>query len=531
MKKFFPFIIIIFIFGCTIPENIGMPSWYTNLEFYFMNESFNSEDLELEIENISISEDGVVTFEEQSDDSQDFGPIEIMHPDEKETSIPLSETTDLGVPNGMMDLDAFEMIPVTKSLEQFEEFEEITFHTGTMRVIVLNNTAVWAGNSEEGNPLKVDVINGFTDEVIETNEFHNNDIAPFGGTSFNEFDLEGKVMPNFFRLRFYGGSRGTDGNVFVDFDEEFDIQVELEGVTARAVTGARIPDQTLEHIVGDFDTDIPYPIIEGDFDLVGEITINLQFSSPIPANVEIGFFSEKGTTSVQLQHSTEDTIFIQIDSGITDVVLSSNEYNINDLLEIMPDSLRYDFIPTIGDTTQTYNLHMDNEVEMNIVVNGNVEMSTNDDWIWVVPTDEDEYVINSENTEDFDEDVYNAFSEGILTFSYLNTTGHKLGAHVLVSDDSLNVAEEILHFSNTDADKVQLFEIPELDITEPGIRKELEFTVEQGELDFFLADSIWVGMRFHVYSVGGDLLSGDVSLIGKVGATILVDKDTFGDGE
>jgi hypothetical protein len=529
MKKYIFLFFGVLVIGCSIPEKIGIPSWYTNLEFYFMNESFNSEDLELEYENVSIDSLGIVTFEEHSDDSQVFGPIEIQHPDEKETSIALSECSEIAF-SGDMELTSFDIIPVIKELPIFDEFELITFDSGIMRVTVFNNTQVWAGDSPNNNPLKVDVMNGLTNEVFETVEFQDNDIPP-GYSNFNWFELAGREMPNFVKLRFYGGSRGTDGEVFVDIDDEFIIQVDLEDVTAREVTEARIPDQELDEMSGSFETEISYPIIEGDFDLTGVTTIQLQFSSPISAVVEVDIYAYTTTDSMQLEHNTQEPILLQIQSGITDTTLSSNDYNINDLLETFPETLTYSCIATIGDTTQTYHLHMDNVVQMTIDINGDAEINTNNNSIWVVPTEDDEISISTEDSEDFDEEVYDVIDEATLNFRYLNTSGHEISAHILVADDSLKVFEEILNFDNTDTNKVQLFVIPQLEITEPGIYKNLVFSIEQSELDFFLADSVWIGTRFNVRSEGGGMLSGDISLIGKIGASVLIDENTFGDGE
>ena len=390
---------------------------------------------------------------------------------------------------------------------------------------IVNNTIIWGGDSPHNNPLKVDLINGENDALVETVEFMNEDIPPLGGSNFRTFDLAGKTMPNFFKLKMYGGSRGTDGQpATIDTDATFDILVELENVSASHVSGAKIPSQSIDDISGTLNMSVPYPIIVGDFDLVGESEIKIDYTSPIPAEMILHFTSVSDTEQVELQHITNDTIRVNIGAGTTSVLLSANEYNINNFLEILPDYINYTFEASIGDTSQVYELDMQDEITMEISINGDLQIQTQAEGIWAMPAENDLPMITTEDTKDFDHKIYDSFRRGALIFEYTNTTGYELAADILVADDSIKIAEEMYNFTTTDTSKVQLFQIPKLEITASD-PQEFEFSIEQNDLDFFLADSVYVGTRVFIYSTGIESFSGEVSMIGKVKLKILIDEN------
>ena len=75
-KMILPILLILFLIGCSIPDNIGLPSWTIPIRLVILNDSFDAEIVATEVGSFRASGD-TLQFYEIISESQYFGDIEI----------------------------------------------------------------------------------------------------------------------------------------------------------------------------------------------------------------------------------------------------------------------------------------------------------------------------------------------------------------------------------------------------------------------------------------------------------------------
>jgi len=529
-------LIFIFIMSCSLPDELGLPSWITDLNIIFFNDIYNIEELAEEDSSLYVIDQELI-FRDSFETSQLLGDLQLAELEPRYYDISCSQLIPDSLQSLIPDstffiLPTFNMESVEKDLDPFDQYEEVTFESGTIFLTITNNTPLGIGDLENSNPLYAIVLDTNNEQELLTIEYEN--VPANGGEETASVDLSGLTFPNDLSVIVGGGSTGSNGElVFIDddfYNSSIDIEVELQDIYVSAVINASIPLQEIEPISDNYLFELEYPEIFGDYSFTGFGEIEFLIHSLIPGQLAIDLtaINSEDSLMVYLQPmngGTEHSIFLDIDLGTTQFTINSNQYNLNEFLSILPDEISYTIYPEVGDSTQVYTVEANDEIVTNIIFSSNIQFQTQEDGIWIIPKEDGEIKIFSENMEDFQEEEYEAFQSGKATFQYLNATGIEMGAQILVSDNKLDVKQQIYNFSDYDSTKVELFEIINIETTPDSSYKQTSLSIVQEDLDFFLADSIFVGARLHFYSNGEQPLSNYLSLIGELQLKILISDD------
>ena len=519
IKKILPVILLLIVLGC----DLGIPTWDVSFNLKFLNDDYGVEELAETDTALVVNIEGNIEFHETIDESQEIGEFDIEPPEEKNTAVIMSEfAPGLDQYNGItvgnlppVAQEPFVLIELEKQLDTFEEFEVITFSKGFINITVTNNTVIWLGNDVTG-PFFIDVIDSETSIVLKSVQFDQH-IAPNGGIGNKVVDLTDDTFPDSLKLRFCGGSKVTDdGSQIIDTSALVLISVLLDDVAAKYAI-APIPSQEIDEIDGALEIDIDYPEIDGTFDFVGYTEIIFNTYSPIPATIDMELIASNDSVEV-----VGDPLSIDIPEGNAVTVLPSTVYNMNNLLEIFPDTLSYVIQPTIHGEDQLYELYDTDEVTADIELIAELQIQTELTGIWILPKDNGEYKISKVDVKDFDQSIYDTFKKGVFYFEYLNSTGVQLYADVLISDDSLSIFQEMRHYYNTDTTKVKLFEIPSIETTNDTIFKSIEIEINQDDLNYFLADFVFIFQRLNFYSSGQNPISGGLKIRGEINVDLTI---------
>lgn len=273
------------------------------------------------------------------------------------------------------------------------------------------------------------------------------------------------------------------------------------------VTGILKPqEQDAMEAVIDFDVD--FPDFQGDFMLTGYSELELIFQTPIPASFEIDMISYGSDgQSVQLvDFAHGDIPAFEISEGETTILINSDEYNINEVFSVLPDSISYTVNSIVGDETEPFEYHAGDNVNLTIEVLAELDIAAD---CWMVPQEDDLPKTSVEDTSDYDQSIHDAFKSATLKLLYRNTTGSELGANILISPDDFLQFDEVY---TPDLDNVSVIEVPLLQTTNDDEQGELSITVLQEDLEYLMADSVYVIPKFQFISSSGNPLSGFVEV-------------------
>ncbi|MBC8384859.1 MAG: hypothetical protein H8E57_05025 [Candidatus Cloacimonetes bacterium] len=530
MKKFiYLFWIIIFLSNCSIPEKFGMPKWSSIFRLKILNDEYGVIELADEDSSLVVINDELV-FNDTINNSKEIGEFKIDDPDPKTTYYPLYELAPDSVElfNGWVPLiPQFSFEPYKSIFEPYTEFEELTIASAHLSITLTNHTVIWFGNVNRDDPLILNIVNTNTDELVYSITTEN-DVAPDGGVEILIDTLRNVVFPKVMSMIVYGGSRGTDGQpAIVDTLATLDVTVQLSSIKASYVKDAKIPEQSLEMFSDVYDLDFSYPEIEGDFELLGHKQIDFRIHCPVPGELIIYLTAMNTSTleSVLLHAAGENSLTLTIPAGNSGFELSSDEYNILDFMTILPDRFSFEIYPTIGDTTQVYDLDFNDEINIETIINSVFRIQTDSSGVWIIPVENDDIQITKINSRDLDQAVYDAFINGQLNFEYLNSTGIEMKTDILFALDKTVLIDQIYNYDDTDTTSILMKQIPYVESTTDSIFKSFPIEIKQSDLDFFLEDSVFVTGRFNVRSEGDHPISGSVLLRGELELEILISED------
>lgn len=361
MKKSMLILAVILV-GCSLPDEVGMPSWTTNLRLFFVNDSWQS--TELANDSTLVVNDGILEFHDIAVESEaielliesmehfepiELGEISINQPSDRDESVVLSDFIPESIPPNL-PIPQFILKEAILEFTPFSEFETVTFSAGIMPVTITNNTLVPLGDVNNNAPFNVEIYNYQTDDSLFTITFDDIDL---GESQTKNVELNGKTFPNTIGAKINGGSSGSNGEI-VDVNATVDVNIQMLDVAASQVV-APIPLQNLAETfkIGIDEDVVVYQAImdssANSLDLVIEngldLTVNAEISIEnfklaneetdfvlnlvIPRNGE--YISNINLNGAQIGTSENslDSLVVTV-TAFTDSTLDAREINSND---------------------------------------------------------------------------------------------------------------------------------------------------------------------------------------------------------
>ena len=329
-------------------------------------------------------------------------------------------------------------------------------------------------------------------------------------------------------------STDVDDYRLISYDDSYFVRAGLSGVEFEYIRGV-IEPQDQDMISDEITLDLEYPEVEegAQFVFVGDSEIIVDAntgSSQIPGDIylDVRAYNTEDEMVQLINLITGELPHIVI-PDTTNIYLqfTSDEYNINELLSLLPDRIEYDVQVTAGDGTSEVIFQQGDILSSNIIIKSTLSLAAD---AWVIPQEDGEAMIQEEEVE-LDQEQYNAFQSASLKLTYINTTGMEVAAEVLLSDNENNVLDELYNFDNPDMSLVDIIEIPGLETTSEGESGELEINLNQDDLSYFLNNITYVASRINLISEGQHALAGEVQLIGKAEIIIRISQDLIDNGE
>ncbi len=539
MKKIIlPILLVLLLIGCSIPDEIGLPSWTVPISLILLNDTFDAEAIAEEVGSF-IANGDTLQFYEIISESQYFGNIEIEDTGVHSEVYTFGEIAppEIALLNGqpVSVLPGYPNITIpfeiTKDFEPFEEYEQIKFLSGNLNLTITNNTVFWLGNAPEGTPLIVQILDNSGVLQVEEAIFEN--VAPLGGAATGVISLADSLIGNDITVKLIGeGDVTDDGTAIIDTLATGQIDIQITDIQAEYIINAQVPSQQIELIEGYKDIDLVQPEIvnEDSFMFNGNSSIIFTIESQIPMIASFELIAKRDTTEILLEDLEGNPINLNVEEGITQIEFTSNYYNINEMLQIIPDGFEYSMDPFIGDGTVIPYLSFDDSVSIDFEMIADLQICTfEEDGIWIIPLDEGEFHIDAQDTEVFDQTMSDAYNTGKIIFKYWNNTGMEVGFDLLVSDDSTKVLAEIYNFEEPDTNNVQMFRVPLFEETSGDDYKQFELDVLQNELSYFVSDSVYTLPRVHIFSNGENPWTGGLKIQANLIIEINISNDLIND--
>jgi len=298
----------------------------------------------------------------------------------------------------------------------------------------------------------------------------------------------------------------------VNSNDEFEVNITVSELEFAYVSGILQP-QEQDPITGSSEIEVEYPYINGSFELVGYSEIVFNLFSPVPAEMEIDItsYNDEGEVAYLRELGSNELPVIDIPQGNSQIVISTDNYNINDLISILPDSINYAIYPTVGDPNEVFEYTAGDSVLADIEINSILDIVAD---CWLIPKNkEGKPDVQSVDVKDFEQQHIDAFQHAILTMNYNNTLGMDTAAKILISEQK---AEDFTELTNPDTTLFKIIEVPLLTQTTSSSPNEIQIEVLQSDLEYFVADSVFIIPKIQLLSDEGSPLSGSIHLNAKV---------------
>ncbi|MDO9576611.1 MAG: hypothetical protein Q7J16_01870 [Candidatus Cloacimonadales bacterium] len=291
----------------------------------------------------------------------------------------------------------------------------------------------------------------------------------------------------------------------------FDIQTTIDSLEFNYVQGLLQPKEQ-DPITGSSVLGISYPFITGEFAVTGYSEITFNISTPVPAilDVELNAINSDQETVQLVNYNTNEIPQLIIGQGNTTIVLNSDDYNINEFISILPDSIWYTIYPTVGDSTTIFEFFEGDMINAEINIESQLDIAAN---CWAIPQDEDgNPQMDKIDTADIGQTEIDAFISAKLTLNYNNTLGFDTSAKILFSPEK---TEDFTELINPDTTQFTIIDVPYIhQSTGPGLEQVVEIELKHSDLEFFLGDSVFVVPKIQLISEEGFPLSGSIQLQG-----------------
>ena len=538
-KMILPILLVLLLVSCSIPDDIGIPLWTVPIRLVLLNDTFDAEAIAEEVGSFQANGD-TLQFYEMISESQFFCDIEIEDTGVHTEVYSLGEIApDWFSQHNGLQVDAIPGYPditvpfeIIKDFESFSEFEQIKFVSGDLHLTITNNTVFWFGDAPDGVPLTIQVLDANDELLVEEAIFEN--IAPLGGTASGIISLADSLVSNDITLRLLGEGDITDDNTaIIDTSATGQIDIQITDIQAEYIINAQIPSQPIELIEGYKDIDFIQPEIvdEDSFMFSGNSSIIFTIESQIPMIASFELIAKRDTTEISLTDFGGEPINLNVEEGISQVEFSSDEYNINEMLQIIPDGFEYSMDPFIGNGTIIDSLAFNDSISIDFEIIADLQIMTYEaEGMWIIPLDNGEINVDVMDTEAFDPTMFDAYNTGKIIFKYWNSTGMEVGFDILVAEDSTSVLSEIHNFDEPDSlSNVEMFRVPLFEQTSGDNYKELELTVLQEELNYFISDSVYTVPRIHIFSEGEDAWTGGLRIQADLVIEINISDDLIND--
>ena len=538
-KMILPILLVLLLVSCSIPDDIGIPLWTVPIRLVLLNDTFDAEAIAEEVGSFQANGD-TLQFYEMISESQFFCDIEIEDTGVHTEVYSLGEIApDWFSQHNGLQVDAIPGYPditvpfeIIKDFEPFSEFEQIKFVSGDLHLTITNNTVFWFGDAPDGVPLTIQVLDANDELLVEEAIFEN--IAPLGGTASGIISLADSLVSNDITLRLLGEGDITDDNTaIIDTSATGQIDIQITDIQAEYIINAQIPSQPIELIEGYKDIDFIQPEIvdEDSFMFSGNSSIIFTIESQIPMIASFELIAKRDTTEISLTNFGSEPINLNVEEGISQVEFSSDEYNINEMLQIIPDGFEYSMDPFIGNGTIIDSLAFNDSISIDFEIIADLQIMTYEaEGMWIIPLDNGEINVDVMDTEAFDPTMFDAYNTGKIIFKYWNSTGMEVGFDILVAEDSTSVLSEIHNFDEPDSlSNVEMFRVPLFEQTSGDNYKELELTVLQEELNYFISDSVYTVPRIHIFSEGEDAWTGGLRIQADLVIEINISDDLIND--
>lgn len=446
--------------------------------------------------------------------------------DGQSANIVLADVMDIEV--SLFDLVADEVTAKIPAQDLNDEYylvldESITIYTAIIangdHKLVLNLT----------NNIDLEIVIDLSTEYLwlsgQSEPFQQQILIPASGGQGNssnyylEIDLQQATMGNgsvpLDSLQIFCEAWSIDSEDeyrYISSQDEFNIEFQLSELNFDYVSGILRPKEQ-ESVEGDKEIAIEYPHIIGEFSITGYSEIVFDFHSPIPAVIEIDLFAENDNGDlVYLREIGSDELpIIIIDSGNSQEIFTSDEYNINDMLSILPTNISYIIYPTVGDENEIFEYNGGEQIIVDIMVESQLDLAAD---CWLIPKNEDgEPDFQVIDTKEFKEQHLNAFQNASIQLNYLNFLGLDTGARLLITKQK---EDDFAQLATPDTTDFKIINIPLISQTNGDDFDQIDVTIDSGDLDFFLADSVFVIPKILLQTEEGFPLSGSITLQAKV---------------
>ncbi|MFO7896993.1 MAG: hypothetical protein R6U84_08675, partial [Candidatus Cloacimonadales bacterium] len=187
------------------------------------------------------------------------------------------------------------------------------------------------------------------------------------------------------------------------------------------------------------------------------------------------------------------------------------QYNLNELISILPERIVYSIEPIVGHETEVNIYHAGDSLSTDVIVEAELDIVA--DCIFIPKDELGEPNLQKVETENITQKEIDAFSEGSLQLSYFNTLGFSVATDIIIS------AGKELEFSEiaeADSNNFTIISVPNMTETAANELQEIEIALKQSDLHLMLADSVFVVPRLRLQSEAGSPISGEIQLQGLV---------------
>jgi len=314
----------------------------------------------------------------------------------------------------------------------------------------------------------------------------------------------------------------------IEYTESYFVQAELSGLEFERIRGI-IQPQEQDPLEESIDLDITYPEIEdgAQFSFVGE--------SSLTFDVDLGESQIVGELAIDVRGYDQfdvETQLIDFDTDLPPVILIPNQsqfqivfdndnYSLNELLSILPQSIEMIVNVTAGDGESEVIYHRGDVIGVNITLESTLSLASE---AWIIPIEDGETNISEEDIE-LEQEQYDAFVSAEILLTYKNTTGASVQGEILLSDSKAKVEGQLRNYDNTNLNLVDVITIPELMETSGTDSLQMSIDIAQEDLSYLLKDMTYVGSRLRLVSTGDQPLAGEVQMSAKVILTVHISND------
>ena len=292
----------------------------------------------------------------------------------------------------------------------------------------------------------------------------------------------------------------------------FNVDAHVSALNFEHISGVLKPREQ-DPIEGDTTLDIDYPQIIGDFSITGLSDIALTLNTPVPASMDVNItaYADDGESVSMVDMVSGELPHVIINQGQSEVLFTSDQYNINEMISILPDSISYTIYPIVGDSTQIFVYTKGDSIRADIEITAQLDI--NADCVVIPKNDAGDPDIQVIDTKDIEQKHIDAFQQATLVLHFRNTLGVTAGTDIVLSDRRATGFNEIME---PDTTEFTIISVPDIVQTTGSAEEQIEVSVSQQDIQYFASDSVFVIPRIHLLSEEGTPISGMIELRGSV---------------